>query len=218
MERKIKILMAAHILISIWLISIWFICNLYTNNWCFFFTPGNFVAGSSLAIVYYLYRSNKVMYHKISVINILVFLISLLIYYLLVEIGQFVYGFKFFPFFDLLVIGSTLSYIIPILPSIFTMWYANKNELELYIILFIITGIMLVAIETPRFINSVEEIPAIRSSFYLADMYGLGYDKSYYSLKHTLLTGILSLVCMIIGIILMVRGSVRLLKSKMENH
>ena len=217
-ERKIKILMAAHVLISIWLVSIWVITNWYTNNWCYFFSPGNFVAGMSLAIVYCLYRSNKVMYHKISIINILFFLILFLIYYLLVELGPFFVWSQFLPFFDVFIFGSPLFYIIPILPSIVTMWYANKSESELYSISFIIIGIILIATETPIFINSVEEIPAIRASFYLADIYGLGYDKSYYSLKHTLLIGILSLVGMTIGVILMIKGSVRLLKSKMENH
>ena len=149
MESKTEILMAVLILVSIWLIANW-----HADNWRYFFSPDNSVAGISLAIAYCLYRLNKVMYHKIVIINTL----------------------------------------------------------------FIIIGIILIMIETPIFINSVEEIPSIRSSFYLADLYGLEYDLPYYNLKHTLLTGIFSLVCMIVGVRLVLGGSVRLLKSKIENH
>ena len=179
-----------------------------------------FVGVFSLAIAYYLYRSNKKMYRKIAVMNVLFLSILFLIQYVLPLVPYLLPDFyynshlssDFIEFFGIFL----LRFAIPALPSIFTIWYANKNKSEMYLILLLSLGIIFITIATLIFIDLANEIRYIRSQIAIADIYG--HDKPYGRLAYMELIKIFSFISIIIGVILMAIGSTKLLKPKLNNN
>lgn len=192
-----------------------------------------FLITFSIVIVYYLYYSNKRMYHKIAVVNILFLSMFFLIQCVLlphvvsflvdwIRFGSIYFHSSSVHSIDLgVIVIFSFLFVIPALPSIFTIWYANKDKSEVHRILLLSLGIIFITIGTPIFIDSVVEIPATQARITTASICGIdqqGVDKFHDHLVSTVLMSIVSFISMSIGGILMARGSVGLLKSKINNN
>jgi hypothetical protein len=237
MERRIKILMIAHIFIVIWCYHFFGLKSsisglvhygLDYNPFYFLRYPVGLaslvmLAGSipiiifSIAIAYHLYRSNEKKYHKISAINIFFCSILFFCYTLLHIRTLYLWDDLYFLSRDIwfasllgIPLLSIVTFLIPTMPSIFTIRYANQNELEFHLSLFLFFGSTILMMGFPIFLSSIGMIPYIRATYLLG-------EPSYVLIIVIGWVCIFSFISMIIGVILAIKGAVGLLKSKGEN-